>query len=132
MHSTLGGKDSLRTQPIQRDQLLLQLLLRQLRLVSARILAHQLALRVQDFECHRTLNRGRECVIDQSSVRGIFACWLICWERRVAVGVAPHAIGCRGREKMWRACGTRNRGGELAQRRDVVKYPERTPVGAED
>ena len=127
MHARRIGNNLLRANPICRNVEFF--LIDRFRLVSARELADELACGVHNFDPNFT-GTGPKKVIEYRAIRRILARRLFGREWRIGVVVPTHAVSGLGSKEM----GIRAHyfGIDLPKRRDVIEYPERSPMRADD
>ncbi len=99
---------------------------RRQRLVVARVAAHQLAVRVEYLDGHRTGSIRAEVVVDDRAVRRILARRFLLRHRRIGVVVPANTVGGGRLKEMGARCGHLR--ARLPKRRHVIEYPEGTSV----
>src|SRR6185503_7755373 len=100
------------------------------RFVVARKFAYDPSCRVDDLEQDRRRGLPLEVIIDDRSIRRILAGWLLRRKRRVGMKASFNASRTLWSEKD-RFGGRRSRR-DLSERRDVIEYPERSSVCADN
>src|SRR5271156_1815147 len=100
MHACVGRQGTERTQPVERNELLLQFLFRGLGSIGAGKFANELAASVENLESDGSRSAVGEIVINHHTIGRIGACWFVGWKRGVGVRVALNAEGGRRSKKM--------------------------------
>ena len=103
---------------------------RDLGLIVTGKLANQLAASIEDFESDGTRSGVRQIVVNDCAVGWVLSSGFVGRKRRVRVGITLQTVGGCWRKKMGNF--VRRQISCFAQRRDVIKNPERAPVRADD